>query len=220
MRTIIFTGGECRTERVAEWLSSDCDFFAPRDVSSANKLGRDTLVIAADSGYDTALAVGVTPHLVVGDMDSVRHSLPTETEIMRVRPEKDDTDTMLAIDTALERGADSITVIGGAGGRADHWLSNIFMLEYLSDAGVAAELWDGINRITVVHDGSVVIPAGCCYFGILALDDSTVTASGCRYPLNKAPLRRNHPYAVSNEVVGESALVTVSGCAVVTVSYS
>lgn len=218
MRAVIFTGGECLTSRVAEWLSptSETIFHTGGERESRKK---ESFVIAADSGYDTAISAGVIPDLIVGDMDSIRHPLPEGAEMIRVRAEKDETDTMLAIHTALERGADQITVIGGAGGRADHWLSNIFMLEHLIRMGINAELWDGINRITAVHNSTLTVKAGCSYFGIIALEDSTVSAEGCRYPLNKAHLKRDCPYAVSNEVTGSSATITVNGCVIVTASY-
>lgn len=196
---VIITGGECYTD----------------GISSA--IAEDVYVIAADSGYDTAMKLGITPDLLVGDMDSIR-SVPESVETLRVKAEKDDTDTMLAISIAKEKGARHITVIGGAGGRADHWLSNVFMLEALTHEGIGAVLIDGINEIRAVCNGSVKLPKTDGYFGILALDDSTVTATGCKYPLNNAPLKRSHPYAVSNEVTADFVEITVTGHAVVTVS--
>lgn len=196
---LIITGGECHTDAISSTLADNA------------------FVIAADSGYDTAMKLGIIPDLLVGDMDSIR-AVPESVETLRVKAEKDDTDTMLAISIAKEKGAKHITVIGGAGGRADHWLSNIFMLEALADEGIDACLIDGINEIRAVCNGNVKIPNNGGYFGILALDACTVTATGCKYPLCNAPLKRNHPYAVSNEVTSGSAVVTVCGRAIVTVS--
>ena len=132
--------------------------------------------------------------------------------------EKDDTDTMLAVKIAKEKGARHITVIGGAGGRADHWLSNIFMLEALAEEGLDTVLVDGINEIRAVCDGTVRVPNNGGYFGILALSDCIITSTGCKYPLTEAPLLRAHPYGVSNEVTGDFAEITVKGHAVITVS--
>jgi len=196
---VIITGGECHTGGIS------------------SSIAENAYVIAADSGYDTAAKLGITPDLLVGDMDSIR-SVPDSVEVLRVKAEKDDTDTMLAISVAKEKGARRVTVIGGAGGRADHWLSNIFMLEALAEEGIDAVLMDGINEIRAVCNGSIKIPSDGGYFGILALDDCIVTAEGCKYPLATAPLRRNLPYAVSNEVTDDFAEITVNGHAIVTVS--
>lgn len=196
---VIITGGECRLDGI------------PANIADGS------FVIAADSGFDTAKRLGISPALLVGDMDSIS-SVPQGVELYRVKAEKDVTDTMLAVDIALERGGREIIIIGGAGGRADHWLSNILMLEAYAERGIDIRLVDGTNEIFVLCDGSVQIPKCGGYFGILALSDCTVTETGCKYPLERAVLRRNMPYAVSNEVVDDFARITVEGHAVITVS--
>ena len=195
----VVCGGECKCENI------------PREIFESS------FVIAADSGYDTAKRLGITPDLLVGDMDSIS-KVPDNVPVHRVRAEKDDTDTMLASRIACDMGAEEINVVGGGGGRADHWLSNIFLLESLAERGVFARLHDGVNSIRFLCDGSVKIKNRGGYFGILALEDSTVTAEGCKYPLRDACLKRSLPYAVSNEVTEEYATVTVKGRAVITES--
>lgn len=198
-KIVIITGGKCYVDRL------DPEF------------AENAFIIAADSGYETALKLGIRPDLLVGDMDSLRN-VPTDVETYRVKAEKDDTDTMLAASIAKERGADEIVIIGGAGGRADHWLSNIFLLEALQSEGIRAELRDGINVIRVVCNEVAKIPCNGGYFGLLALEDSVVSAAGCKYPLTDASLTRSLPYAVSNEVVGDFATVKVKGKVILTQS--
>ena len=196
---VIIIGGECKTSGI------------PRDIFDG------AFIIAADSGYDTAKKLGVIPHLLVGDMDSISE-VPSDVEIYRVKAEKDDTDTMLAISIARSRGADEIILVGGGGGRLDHLLSNIFMLEALADEGIRHRMYDGTNEAFVLSDGEVTLKKRGGYFGIIALEDSVVTATGCKYPLNAAPLKRTLPYAVSNEVTGSEAMIKVRGKVVVIVS--
>ena len=143
--------------------------------------------------------------------------LPEGTELYVAPCEKDDTDTMLACSLAVEKGCTSLLILGGTGGRADHGLSNILYLESLRNHGVDALLTDGENRIRVLRDASVTLPDRGGYFSVMSLTDScTVTLEGCKYPLTDAPLRREMPYAVSNEVLpGDNATVTVHGTAVV-----
>lgn len=186
---------------------------------SLTALPQPDYVIAADSGYDKAAALGITPDLLVGDFDSIRHdraTLPASMEIYKVPCEKDVTDTMLACDVAIERGYRHITIAGGTGGRADHGLSNILFLENLTNRHVDALLTDGENRIMVCRDRTVEIPDRGGYFSVFALDTCVVTLTGCKYPLHAATLRRDLPYAVSNEVLpGGTATIEVSGVAVV-----
>lgn len=196
---VIIIGGECETSAI------------PRDIFDG------AFIIAADSGYDTAKKLDVTPHLLVGDMDSISE-VPSDIELYRVKSEKDDTDTMLAISIAKSRGANEILIVGGGGGRLDHLLSNIFMLEALADEGIRHRMYDGINEAFVLSDGEVTLKKRGGYFGLIALENSTVSASGCKYPLTNAPLKRSLPYAVSNEVTGTEAKITVRGKIIVTVS--
>ena len=196
---VIICGGECKTDGV------------PREVFD------NAYVIAADSGYDTALKLGAHVDMLVGDMDSVS-TIPDGVEIYRVKAEKDDTDTMLAISIAKQKGADEIILVGGGGGRLDHLLSNIFMLESLTDENIKAKMYDGVNEVFVLYNGEVKLKNNGGYFGLIALDDSTVSATGCKYPLNEALLKRTLPYAVSNEIVDDSVVLTVKGKVIVSLS--
>lgn len=176
----------------------------------AHKLEAD-LVIAADRGWDNALANGFRPDLLVGDMDSIA-AVPDGVEVLRVPAVKDDTDTQLAIECAIERGAERITLAGQLSGRADHTLSALFMLENLHRRRIAAELVDERNRVRVAQNESIELPKrGYRYFGVLSLGATTFTARGCRYEVDNVTLRRSEPYAVSNEITGECAHLTFNG---------
>ena len=194
MTAVIFTGGECSPS-----------LLDPSDYTG-------DLIIAADAGYKTAQKCGVTPHIIAGDFDSAPVPSVPGAEIIRVPAEKDDTDTMLACELALKRGAKILRIVGGTGGRLDHSLSNLFLLENLHRRAVRASLCDGFNRICLLENETRRLPrCGYRYFSLIALADASVTLSGCRYPLQNAPLTRTLPYAVSNEICGESAEITVAG---------
>jgi len=176
------------------------------------------LTIAADSGFATAQKLGITPDITMGDFDSYREALPSGMNILRVACVKDVTDTMLACEYARDQGCSFITIIGGTGGRIDHSISNVFFLEDLRREGVRVKLTDGENTVQVLLDESVSVPYDGGYFSVFALDECTVTLSGCKYPLNRAALIRQRPYALSNEVVGEYAVVQVEGIALLVTS--
>lgn len=198
---LVITGGYCNVEEAAHMLPESVD-----------------LTIAADSGYATAQKLGVTPDITMGDFDSYRDSLPPEMNILRVACEKDVTDTMLACEYAKDNGCRYITIVGGTGGRIDHSISNVFYLEDLRRQGVRVKLTDGENTVQVVLDETVTVNADGGYFSIFALDRCIVTETGCKYPLNRATLVRQRPYAVSNEAVGEYAVITVEGAALLVTS--
>ena len=87
---------------------------------------RADLIVAADSGYDTCLRLGLLPAAIIGDMDSVTAELPAGLaggpQVIKWPRNKDYTDTELAIRWAREQGAQRIILLGGGGGRLDHVL--------------------------------------------------------------------------------------------------
>ena len=96
MRAFIYTGGTVRTEHITEHPKAD------------------DLTIAADSGYHTAVALGERIDLLLGDFDSIGQIPRDEKfEIQQVPAEKDYTDTQLAVEIAIDRGADELIIIGG-----------------------------------------------------------------------------------------------------------
>ena len=195
MKAFIYAGGAVRIDGITEHPKSD------------------DLRIAADSGYLTAKALGDRIDIAVGDFDSMSADMiPDGVEQLRVPAEKDVTDTQLAVETALNRGADQLVIIGGMSGRLDHTLSNLFILEDLADADVYAIMTDGQSRVRFVRSGSALIGrSGFRYLSIIAADPKVkgVTAEGCRYPLKNATLSRRCQYAVSNEITGNCALISV-----------
>ncbi len=172
-----------------------------------------SIVIAADSGYLAADKLNITPDIIIGDFDSAVY--PNKSASIITAPtEKDETDTMLACSKAIELGADKITIVGGTGGRADHFLSNLFLLEGLREKGISALLTDGENTLKIISDETTEIINRGGYFSLFALDSCNVSISGCKYPLENYTLTRSNPFAVSNEVVAREATVTVRGKAV------
>lgn len=203
MTAYIFTGGEIA-------------------VGSMDELGlhmsEADLIIAADSGYNNASRLGVRPGLLLGDLDSIdRGALdPDELEHIEkiiVPAIKDDTDTQLAVDTALSRGADKIYIIGGLGGRLDHTLSTVFLLEYIKDKGARGVITDGRNRVRIMESGEeLTIKRGYKYLSLVGLTDTCegVSISGVFYPLKDAVLERKYAFAVSNEITADAAEISLS----------
>ena len=197
MRALIITGGKVKT---------------PLALPAAD------FVIAADSGYLTAKRLGVKPDLLLGDLDSLDRSQlsPHELDEMQkiiVSPIKDDTDTQLAADTAIARGADEIFIVGGLGGRLDHTLSSVFLLEYLAETGITCTMTDGQRFVRILRGGQTltVKKSGRKYLSLVSLTDECrgVTISGVYYPLEKADLTRKYSWAVSNEITAEAAEISL-----------
>ena len=195
MKAFIYTGGSLRLDNIHE------------------RPQKGDLTIAADAGLLNARALGIKPDILVGDFDSL--GLPDKNaakETVTLPVEKDDTDTQYAVKLALERGADELVIIGGLFGRLDHTLSNLAILEDLNSRHIRAIITDGQNRARFIRNDGVILPRdGFAYFGLVAADPKVkgVSVDGCKYPLKNAKLIRTNQYAVSNEIVGNCALIEV-----------
>ena len=112
-----------------------CNIFSAgeHDCTSAD-VRRADMNIAVDKGFLLASALGVTPDIVVGDFDSLGEP-PENMRIIRHPVQKDDTDTMLAVRTALSCGCDTFYLYGCTGGRLDHTLANLQTLHFIADNG-------------------------------------------------------------------------------------
>ena len=184
------------------------------------------LVIAADGGLRWAQKLGVQVDVVVGDMDSAEGAALVEAEaggaeIVRHDPDKDATDLELALRLACDRGASSITLIGGHGGRLDHFLGNIALLAALPK-GVQAQALMGETEIFVIRGygargaeqrgeelelsgkpGQIVslIPWGGNATGI--------KTEGLRWPLAGETLSLGTSRGISNQMTGTKASVSL-----------
>lgn len=202
-------------------MTGNCFIFTGGELHSLpEKPSTDDLVIAADSGYTSAKKFGVTPDLVIGDFDSLAPDFRESEELSRIQkitasPIKDDTDTQLAVETAISQGATKIIILGGLGGRVDHTLSNIFLLEYLLEKGIDGRISDGKNRIgIIVADGekkSVRVKKEYEYLSLVSLSDVCrgVSVSGVFYPLENAEITRKYTYAVSNKITADFAEISI-----------
>lgn len=169
-------------------------------------------IIAADGGLRHVKAAGLNADLVLGDFDSLG-DIPTGEKIMSVPPEKDDTDTMLAVREALAAGAEEIAIYGGLGGRFDHSFANLQTLKYISDSGARGYLVGDGSICTVIKNSVISFDnAMSGYVSVFCFGGRAegVNLRGLKYPLIDAVLSDSYPLGVSNEFTGINASVSVS----------
>ncbi|MCQ2416695.1 MAG: thiamine diphosphokinase [Oscillospiraceae bacterium] len=164
--------------------------------------------ICADSGLQLADRLGIKPDWVLGDFDSLGE-VPKHLPHMIAPVEKDDTDTMLAVRCALEKGYRDIRIYGAFGGRLDHTFANFQVLEFICQH-------EGTGMLCGVHDCAYMLKSG----GVLHLPKRNNTTlslfswseqcedvciRGVHYPLEQGILKRSFPLGVSNEITAEQA---------------
>ncbi len=193
---------------------SECYIFGGAKIESYSfiKIPNDAFIIAADSGISHLKGFGVEPNIIMGDFDSCE--VPTEynCEIVRFKPEKDDTDLMIAVKKALSLGFDKIFILGATGGRFDHTIAALQTLEYIYEHGSYGALFDENNAVYIQGVGKSRYKADKnCYFSVLSLtDESVVSIIGTKYELQDSVIARSFPLGVSNEFVKEYAEIELS----------
>lgn len=173
--------------------------------------GPDDLLIAADRGYATLSELGITPHVVVGDFDSLGH-VPEHSNLIRLPCEKDDTDMGFALSYGLKLGYTRFLLLGGMGGRLDHTFANLQLLNKLSRQGAIGILAGDGQAATVITNGSFTFSPDCSgYCSVYCVSGQAhgVTLEGLKYPLQNASLTGDYPLGTSNEFLGTPARVTV-----------
>lgn len=177
------------------------------------------LVIAADSGlYALSLfcekVKKISPDIIVGDMDSFEEKSLSknffDAEFIKFPPEKDDTDTSLAVDVALSKGYNEIFILGGMGGRFDHTLAVAYLAEYIAEKGASGVISDGKNRVYLAKSKNV-IQTKRKYVSLIPIDSEIfgVYFSGFKYPLENKNLSRKKFLTISNELSKERGEITI-----------
>ncbi len=174
-------------------------------------------VIAADSGLEHVVALGLVAEVVVGDMDSVdpevlENAQRGGTRIERFAAEKDATDLELALATAVRLGAVHVTLVGIGGGRLDHFLANALLLGAPEWAGINLDAYVGSTRLTVIREYAELSAPEGSLVTLLPLHGRAtgITTTGLRWGLTDAELVPGSTRGVSNELVSTTATITVT----------
>lgn len=173
--------------------------------STAGSLAAGARVVAADSGAEHALALGVRVEVAVGDFDSIEPAALAELERAEVRIDrhptaKDATDLELALDAAMELRPRRIVVVGGAGGRLDHLLADLLLLGSEPYAGPELDALLGPATIHVIRRERVLTGEEGELISLLALHGPAVgvAAEGLAYPLRGETLAPGSSRGISN----------------------
>ncbi|HQL92135.1 MAG TPA: thiamine diphosphokinase [Anaerolineaceae bacterium] len=117
----------------------------------------DDYLIAVDGGLKHLEKLGLSPDLLIGDLDSVdsqdlQNLESSSVEVLRFNPQKDDTDLALALREAIKRGFQRIVIAFGLGGRVDHLLASLGLLEVAKTEAIEIYFDDGTTRVFLFDD--------------------------------------------------------------------
>jgi thiamine pyrophosphokinase len=189
------------------------------DARDAGQLADADLIVAADGGARWLGAIGVRPHLLIGDLDSVDaqlvERLAADGVVVERHPaDKEASDAELALERALASGADEIVVLGALGGdRLDHELANLLLLADPSRRSRQLRVVRGGTVVRALHGGARMSLLGAVGDLVSLLpvggEAEGVRTNGLRFPLDGQSLRLGPSRGLSNVVVDPPASVSL-----------
>ena len=201
MAVLIFANGECE---LGEWLRPHIETA--------------TVLLAADGGTHHLLKLGLRPHLIIGDLDSLDPAIHQElaeagVEIQQHPRDKDETDLELVLLHAAATYPDQpLRILGGFGGRLDQTLANILLLAHPKLRGRDIQLHDARQRAWLVHDQTTIQGevGDTVSFIPLGGDVHIRQATGLKWRLHDEWLRFGPARGVSNTLTQATAEVQVT----------
>lgn len=195
-RIIIFANGELPNLQKASALIKQDDF-----------------IIGADGGIRHVLAMGLTPHILIGDMDSLPSNFQLSTfdgEVVLYPKDKNETDLELAINHAITLNPKQILILGALGGRIDQTLANISLLSNFQTFNL--KLTDGVEEISLCKDQLEVKGRSGDVISLIPWQGNVegVTTQNLKWKLNNETLFFNKTRGISNEMISDVAKISIT----------
>ena len=199
-RTIIVTGGNINKD------------FLQKTILEKNF----NYIIASDKGLEILDRCNIIPKFIIGDFDSINKEIldkylnKANVKVIKLNPEKDYTDTHMALKLAIDLKSTDIIIIGAIGTRIDHTISNINILKEALEKNIHSEIIDERNKIKLINKNTIIEKDNNFkYISLLPLTTKVegVTLKGFKYPLKDAVLEIGQSIGVSNEQIEEIATI-------------
>lgn len=174
------------------------------------RLATFPVLIAVDGGLNHCHALGLRPHLLVGDFDSADPELlKSYSDIPQKRHprEKDETDLELALTLLFQPHVEEITVFGALGNRTDHTLGNVILLSrYPGKLFLESDR----ERLFVIDQHVELAVRPGQFISLIPLNGPVkgVDTEGLKWPLKNATLDKQF-IGISNEATGSQVTISV-----------
>jgi thiamine pyrophosphokinase len=194
---------------IANGNFTDLDFYR-------SQIKENDYIICADGGAKHALSLGLTPHLIIGDLDSLEESIcrllsEGPTQFIKYPSEKDESDLELALLKALDLEPQEIIIWGALGKRVDHFYANLMLLTLSLKSGITTKLIDEDHEIFVTDKTIELKGEKGDYVSLFPFSPQVkgITTTGLKYPLKNETLYLGPTRGLSNEFITTVAKVTI-----------
>ncbi len=173
-------------------------------------------IIAADGGSKHARTFDLTPHIIIGDLDSISkedyaYFLKNGCEFKKYPKIKDKTDVHLAVDYAIEQGFEEILLLCVFGNRIDHILANIFLLIKIVEAKVKVQIVDEFSQIMCITTSGKINGKIGDVVSLIPLTPTVkgVKLDGLRFKPKNETLKMTDTLGISNILTKKTATIKI-----------
>jgi len=174
------------------------------------------LLVAVDGGLRHLSAMGLTPMVIIGDLDSITADQEAEVirsgcQVLRFPPQKDETDLELALDYIQQQGCRQICIVGGLGGRLDQTLGNIYLLTQSGLGHCDVRIDDGLEEVWILRDSAKIQGEPGDIVSLLPVSEQVVgvRTENLLYPLRSETLNRDRTRGISNVMENNQAIIDI-----------
>ncbi len=196
MKALIISNGELKNIDIT-------DYFRNAD-----------MVICADGGARHLFNKGLTPDIIIGDLDSLdtdilKHFRELGVKFQKHPTHKDKSDTELAIEYAIEKGASDIVLLGATGNRLDHSMANFMLLYRLLIKNINVVIIDSHNEVFITKNILRLNNEEGCFVSVIPLTDSKVTLKGFEYDTDSVEFNLGSTLGISNVIKDKEGLIEI-----------
>ncbi len=202
IRTLIVSGGSINQIFLKDFLSKN-EF---------------NIIIASDKGLEALSESNIKPNYIIGDFDSIdlnilkRYEEDKSIKIIKLNPEKDFTDTHMALKLAMQVKSDDITIVGAIGTRIDHTLGNINIIKEAMDQNIPCEIVNENNKVFLINKSTEITKEDTYkYISLIPLttEVEVIELKGFKYTLKNAKLKIGESIGISNEQLDDVASIKI-----------
>lgn len=216
-----------RKSRAKKYILFLNNRYSAAETDFYRKRLNNKVTVAVDGGVRFFLRRQIRPDIIIGDFDSaprLSEKYLSGLEVIRFSPRKDKTDSQLAIEMAIVRGADEIEICGALGRtEIDHTLENIFLLHLIKQASklkrrlIRGRILSPLSEVILLENEEAVITGRKGdYLSILPLSDGVkVRFAGLVYPAPKSSLKFGDSLSLRNQFAESKAAIAVKGTTLV-----
>ncbi|MEW5798439.1 MAG: thiamine diphosphokinase [Bacteroidota bacterium] len=188
-----------------------CNGEMPSKKILAPLLQQKPFIVCADGGANKARSFGITPHVIIGDLDSIsdktRHYFST-VPIIHLS-DQNSTDLEKALEYLLTNNYSGAAVVGATGDRPDHTLSNFSILLkyhkrltllYIDERCTIEVINKKVRFAAQIGQQISLVPMGRC---------TGVLTAGLKYPLKRESLEPGVREGTSNEAVKTNVTISL-----------